>query len=442
MGKLAPSRRVALALLSEQRRRSAHIHDIARNSDAFNALDERDRNFCMTLVCGVNITRGLLDLQLDSLLNKPKGLEPRVRDAMRVSTFEILYHNLSETAVDQGVELVRSVAPHASGMANAVLRRMLKRQPMMGQLTARVREMAVSEAMVFEDIDDVEVRALEAVCGYPAWLAQCLIENIEPYLVARMCLDALSAAPSSQARIEGSEGTSLIPCDVSAQCVSGIAAVPGGSVLEVGQGRGTKSLIMASLGALVTGCELHSFKCAETQRRASFYGYGSSIASVAFDGSKLGESAELLPPELVGPFDSVLLDAPCSGTGTMRRHPEIPWHLEQDAVDPGNADSLCALQLKLIKAASARVRPGGQLIYSTCSVLKAENDWIVNAFLSSAEGAAFKRMSLMAAPGLDNLNEAQAEHLMSWLTPEGAFQSYPAAGLPDGHYCCRLVRVA
>lgn len=439
MAKLTPARKVALALLSEQRRRDAHIHDVARNSDAFNALDERDRNFCMTLVCGVNVTQGLLDLQLDTYFDKPKSIEPRVRDAMRISTFEILYHMLSETAVDQGVELVRSVQPYAAGMANAVLRRIVKKQAMMQSCKERVGEIAQQYGLQFDDLQDIEVRALEATCGYPAWLTQCLIENMEPYLVARMCLDALGAAPSSQIRIGQGENTSFIPCDLSAQCVAGLAAVPGGRVLEVGQGRGTKSLIMAHMGSEVAGCELHKFKCAETERRASFYGYSNQITATAFDGLKLGESE--LPQTLSGQFDSVLLDAPCSGTGTMRRHPEIPWHLEQDAVDPGNPSSLCALQLKLIKAASARVAPEGQLIYSTCSVLKAENDWIINAFLSSEEGSAFKRLSLMAAPGLDNLTEMQQSHIENNLTPQGNFQSYPAAGLPDGHFCCRLVRI-
>lgn len=434
MAKLAPARRVALKLLSEQRRRGARIHDIARNSDAFNMLDERDRNFCMTLVVGVNTTCGLLDLQLNAYFEKPNKVEPRVRDALRIATFEILYHKLSETAVDQGVELVKSVQPYAAGMANAVLRRMLKKQAMMEACEVRVRELSSQEQLAFDDLEELDLRALEAVSGYPAWLTQCLVENMEPYLAARMMLDSLSAAPSSQARI----GDNLIPCDVSAQCVAALAAVPGGRVLEVGQGRGTKSLIMASLGARVAGCELHQFKCAETERRASFYGLSNQISATALDGLKLGEDS--LPDALSGVFDSVLVDAPCSGTGTMRRHPEIPWHLVQDSVDPGSTESLPALQLKLLKAASKRVAGSGQLIYSTCSVLKAENDWVINAFLSSEEGVDFKRMSLLAASGLDNLNESQAAHLENWLTPTGAFQSYPGAGLPDGHFCCYLRR--
>lgn len=435
MSKLAPARKVALALLGEQRRRGAYIHDVARNSDAFNALDERDRNFCMRLITGVTITSGLLDLQLNQYFEKPHKVEPRVRDALRISTFEILYLDSLEVAVDQGVELVRSVQPYAAGLANAVLRRMLKKQPMMQSCFERVHQLAQQPQLAFDDLQDIDVRALEAVCGYPAWLTQCLIENIEPALVANMALDALSAAPSSQVSI----GQNLIPCDLSAQCVAQLAATPGSTVLEIGQGRGTKSLIMASLGAKVVGCELHEFKVAETQRRASFYGLQDKICSLVFDGLELAHQ-EALPDELAGTFDTVLLDAPCSGTGTMRRHPEIPWHLEQDSVDPGNPDSLCALQLKLIKAASARVASGGQLIYSTCSVLKAENDWVVSAFLSSHEGEGFKRAYLLGAPGADNLDELYEEHLENWRQPNFAFQSYPLAGLPDGHYCCRLVK--
>lgn len=436
MSKLAPARKVALALLGEQRRRGAYIHDVARNSDAFNALDERDRNFCMRLITGVTITSGLLDLQLNQYFEKPHKVEPRVRDALRISTFEILYLDSLEVAVDQGVELVRSVQPYAASMANAVLRRMTKKQDMMRACEQRVRELAQGVAqLTFDDLQELDLRALEAVCGYPAWLTQCLVENMEPYTAAALVLDALSAAPSSQAHI----GQSLIPCDVSAQCVATLAALPDGRVLEVGQGRGTKSLIMASLGSEVVGCELHEFKVAETERRANFYGYGSVITSLVFDGLNLSQE-ELLSSELIGPFDSVLVDAPCSGTGTMRRHPEIPWRLVQDSVDPGNPESLCALQLKLLKAASARVAKGGQLIYSTCSVLKVENDWVINTFLSSQEGAQFKRAYLLGAPGADFLDEAQTSHVEMNLNEFKAFQSYPCAGAPDGHYCCRLLR--
>lgn len=434
MSKLSPARSVALSLLSEQRRREAYIHEVARSSDVFNTLDERDRNFCMRLVTGVNITLGFLDLQLVQLLSKPNKLEPRVHDAMRLATFEILFMGPVEAAVDQGVELVKSVQPYAAGMANAVLRRVAKKQKMMQVCQQRAHEIALSESMAFEELSDVDLKALEAVCGYPAWLTQCLVENMPPYLAARLVLDALHAAPSSQAHID----ESLIPCDISAQCIATLAAAPGAHVLEVGQGRGTKSLIMASLGSKVSGCDLYDFKALETERRASFYGYSSSISATAFDATRLTEQD--IPAELTGPFESVLVDAPCSGTGTMRRHPEIPWHLEQDAVDPGSADSLCKLQLRLLKAASTRVAEGGQLMYSTCSVLKAENEWVVNAFLSSEEGKDFKRQYLLGATGADCLDEFQMEHVENWLTPEGAFQSYPCAGAPDGHFCARFVK--
>ena len=80
-------------------------------------------------------------------------------------------------------------------------------------------------------------------------------------------------------------------------------------------------------------------------------------------------------------FDTVFIDAPCSGTGTMRRHPEIPWRLTEKDV----AIELPKLQLTMLKEAAARVAAGGELIYATCSVFDEENTQVVDAFLNSPE---------------------------------------------------------
>ena len=80
-------------------------------------------------------------------------------------------------------------------------------------------------------------------------------------------------------------------------------------------------------------------------------------------------------------FDTVFIDAPCSGTGTMRRHPEIPWRLTEKDVTV----ELPKLQLTMLKEAAARVAAGGELIYATCSVFDEENTQVVEAFLNSPE---------------------------------------------------------
>src|SRR4029078_5376870 len=76
-------------------------------------------------------------------------------------------------------------------------------------------------------------------------------------------------------------------------------------------------------------------------------------------------------------FDAVLVDAPCSGLGTLRQHPEIRWRRQ-----PADVAALAALQTRLLAAASSHVRPGGTLVYATCTISRAENDAVVDAFLS------------------------------------------------------------
>lgn len=93
-------------------------------------------------------------------------------------------------------------------------------------------------------------------------------------------------------------------------------------------------------------------------------------------------------------FDTVFIDGPCSGTGTMRRHPEIPWRLTENDV----TTDLPKLQLTMLKEAAARVAAGGELIYATCSVFDEENTQVVDAFLNSPEGAGLAWEPLSGAP--------------------------------------------
>ena len=111
---VAPARLVALKLVGECRRRSARMRDLLRTSKDLDALDARDRALAFRLAMGVAATQGLLDQMIDAHLRKPRSVEPKVRDALRVAAFELLWMQTPlQVAVSQGVELVRcgSVLP-------------------------------------------------------------------------------------------------------------------------------------------------------------------------------------------------------------------------------------------------------------------------------------------------------------------------------------------
>lgn len=537
---VAPARAAALALLGRQRRRGARARDLLRADEGVAVLDIRDRALATRLVLGVNACAGELDRCIDAHAAHPASLEPRVRDALRISAFELLFlETPRQVAVSQGVELVRSVRPKAAGMANAVLRRVAEGRPEVDAARRAVSAAlegpragaegagvsavpgtaaapppdagagatpasaasAAADAGPSHDapapVRPVTTEDLRLVSGYPSWLVERLVSNMGLSAAAGLCSCALEAAPvyvcccrpgedagqtearlvragleperdgltgswalGSPAGLAGSglvDGCEVAVADLAAQLVCRIAAPARGRVLEIGQGRGTKTLLLArvmgelgalspalgassaaaSRGAVICGCELVASKVRVTSERLRVAGLSGLASATRLDARRL---ADVGAPELVGTFESVLLDAPCSGTGTMRRHPEIPWSLDECALDPSRPGSLPALQLEMLRAASTRVAVGGLLIYATCSVVDAENEGVVQAFLGTEEGREFERASVLEAPGVRALDGEGRALVSRWVSASGAFASAPVPGGHDGHYCVRLVR--
>ncbi len=419
--RLAPARRAALRLFSECRRRDARARDLLRESPVMEALDARDRALATRLVLGAVAARGELDRVVNGHLRARSALEPLVRDALRVAAFEILYLDTpTQVAVSQGVELVRSASRRAAGLGNAVLRRVADEDaPALAAARGRLASGAVS-------VDD-----LCRVGALPVWLAARTLEDLGAQGAASYAASALEPLCASvatnpakhdvgqtrgllaDAGCEPSDGPvpgsfvlgrpaalnatglvascDVLPCDLAAQeVVASIGVTPDDQVLEVGQGRGTKSILLAAAGARLVSVEVDAKKSGLAARRMAEAGVAGRVTCVCDDGRSLGR--------VEGAFDVVFVDAPCSGTGTLSRHPEIAWSLREDAVP-----ELSGLQLSILRAASRRVAPGGRLAYSTCSVLREEDEAVVEAFLAAPEGAGFKLASSLrtAIPGAD-----------------------------------------
>jgi 16S rRNA (cytosine967-C5)-methyltransferase len=169
---------------------------------------------------------------------------------------------------------------------------------------------------------------------------------------------------------------------------------------------------------------------------------GKAVTCTALDGRRLGEKG--LPPELSGSFDSAFVDAPCSGTGTLRRHPEIAWALQEPAIRTAG-QSLPALQLELLRAASTRVGAGGTLAYATCSELRQENEGVVSAFLAGQEGAAFSLVSPRSTAAFAALPPQAQRLVTAMIGPDGMVRTsrVDTPELPlDGHFLALLVREA
>lgn len=478
MTELSPARRVALTILLDLEQSGAYARDGLDASPELRELSRRDAGLATRLVLGVVATYGCLDELIDTYCDKPGRMNQNIREALRIATFEILYLGTEpRAAVSQGVELVRLKAKSAAGFANAVLRRVTE------------------DRMVYLDAEDVpagperDLVSLARRCGLPVWLMQEVVASRGMAAARQLASSELEPAPvavhvnpfdaAAQDELAGLKeddeelsGTALpafpvLPgcvapvasaaivhtdllkrsavavCDGHAQLVATAATMPG-SCLEVGSGRGTKSFVMAAQAArcgfvrTAVAIEVSKKKNRLNRRRLERAGLSDEVRLVTGDGCDL-DRALVEVDQKAGDrriFDSVLVDAPCTGTGTMRRHPEIPWRLLPDDIDRAMPE----LQLALLTEAARRVAPGGQLLYATCSVLTQENEAVVRAFLVSEVGKAFSLVPMSDAPIFTRPDfEAAARYVRALESDRGYFQTVPALDGFDGHFCARLV---
>lgn len=450
------ARRVALAVVSRVRDRQAYAHETL---DAVlkgeRDLDRRDAGLATRLAYGTISTRGTLDDAIDRFIDRPGRLEPRVRDALCIAVWEILFGGVEpRVAVNEGVELVRGLRPQAAGLANAALR--------------KVAEAAASFPWGNPETD---IEALARLHGHPVWLAQELVAGIgraaasdvmyannrpAPLYLAHVPFERTfdEAFASLVARgaepVEGPLAGSVevcrpseiaaigrplldadfLVCDVAAQFAArAVRARPSMKVVEIGAGRGTKTVLLQADAVLhgspadVWAVDSHAFKSDLVVAAAARFGLSERIHAVTADAVDLSTVSGIPAYDTA---DAVLVDAPCSGLGTLRRHPDKRWRLTADDVH-----TLALLGSRLLAEAARLVRPGGFVVYSTCTLTRAENADVISGFLASQAGSGFA-MDTLSADVPVAWKESVAE--------QGWFQSVPAVGGPDGHFIARMRR--
>jgi 16S rRNA (cytosine967-C5)-methyltransferase len=389
-------------------------------------LAERDRRLAYELSAGVLRQQRELDDALDL-----ERVDPRLHDVLRLGAYQLrhLTRVPAHAAVSTSVELARdTVGEGSTGYVNQALRKLTRTRSSVSGIRQSHPDWLVKRwAHRFGHAETTRLiewnDAKPDLILQPArWdhgslrskLREAGIEAADAPFDAGIQIRGIAATkyriPSN---LPGFTEGAFIVQDPAHSLVARFAAIPRGHfVYDACAAPGGKAVALEARGARVLAGDVRHERMgrlADTTRRA-----GVEIRCVAAD----LEAAPIRPAGVA----AVLVDAPCSATGTMRRHPDARWRLE-----PTIFPRAAARQARLLAAAAPLVRPGGLLIYATCSLEPEENESVVESFLT--QHPEFRR-----APSADG---AVPDEL---LTPAGDFQSLPQRHGIDGAYAARLVR--
>lgn len=385
--KISPARTAAFDVLLKIFRDGGYSSILLPAAEA--DLSERDRGLCHELVMGVLRNRLSLDAAIDRF-SGGKNLDLEVRVACEIGLYQILHLEKipGYSAVNESVALVqRAKKSSAKGFVNALLRRgsNLAKGDEFSDETERISVQTSHPRWLIEKwTKDRGLEATEELSTAnnarptPAFriTRKGVAEGLQPQVdwngspIVPGCY--LTERISSELRDMSDSGLIYFQ-DEGSQLVGSLVDVkPGSKFLDVSAAPGSKATMIAARlekSALIVAGDLYQSRVRILKANCLKQG-ADNVRIVRYD-------AETALPFADGEFDTVLLDAPCSGTGTIRSNPEIRYFLK-----PGDFAELHDKQLAMLRNASKLVRSGGRLIYSTCSLEPEENEHVVTEFLS------------------------------------------------------------
>ncbi|MEN3343331.1 MAG: rRNA (cytosine967-C5)-methyltransferase [Actinomycetota bacterium] len=359
MSGVSPARRAAYEVLLRVFEQDAYADRVFRS--AADGLDERERAFAQRLAYGAVQRTRTLDHAIETLGKRPvRKLDPPVRASLRLGAYQLGYTDTApHAAANESVELVRRARlERAVPFTNAVMRRLAGGiRPLLDALPDGPLKESYPD-WIYEtwvrDLGRDEALALMRAGNEPLETVVRLVAGDPPgeptdvpgaYRVERV--DDLAVADGRiwpQSR--GSQLAGLVVGSLEGERVLDLCAAPGGKA--------------AQLRGRVTAVEIDPHRASELRANLALL-HADGVAVVEADGTRL-------PPELTG-FDRALVDAPCSGLGVLAQRPDLRWR----------ARPLPELQLALLRAAAERVRVGGTVVYSVCTINADENEAVVEA---------------------------------------------------------------
>ena len=423
-----PARQAAYEAIAAVHRDDAYANLVLNEILRGLRLSGRDAAFATELTYGTLRALGTLDLVIESAAGREVSrIDPPARDALRLGVYQLLYTRVpAHAAVNQTVDLVRSVAPGVDGFANAVMRQVSEGGDLdtwLTKLAPAYEEDPVGNLAVLHNHPQWIIRSFsEALGGDLADTARLLIEDNQPAAV-HLCarpgrVDAVdladeidgvpgafspyavylkSGSPGQLAAIRDGrahvqdEGSQLVAAALLAAPVEGtdlrwldLCAGPGGKT-------GLLGAIASGRGAEVTAVEVAEHRARLVEQATE----GMPVTVLPMDGRSVGRDPDL--PE--DSFDRVLVDAPCTGLGSLRRRPESRWRRQ-----PADLPPLTRLQRELLVAALRAVRVGGVVAYVTCSPHMVETQVTVSeGARRSGVGVDFVDARPLLPPGMPHL---------------------------------------
>jgi 16S rRNA (cytosine967-C5)-methyltransferase len=399
-------------------------------------LSDRDRALMRRLVATILRRLGTLGHLLSRLLDRGVPTDaPRAQSALLIGAAQILWMDVPDhAAVDLSVRLVQSDrrAAKYAGLVNAVLRRCAREgQPLIDEVKAKTLDVPewllarwiahygetvardIALAISHEPSLDITVKS-----DPEQWASRLHGETLPTGTVRTLLQGSVKMLPGfAEGQWWVQDAAAALPArlfgDVAGKSIADLCAAPGGK---------TAQLVHA--GARVTAVDRSPARMARLRdnlTRLSMEAETVVADAAEWQGAKSGES-----------FDGILIDAPCTSTGTIRRHPDVAWlRLEADI------GALAALQKRLLQRAVALLRPGGTLVYCTCSLEPEEGEQAMAALLASEP-------AMRRAP----IEAGEVAGLQEILTADGDLRTLPChlphpdprLGGLDGFYAARLVK--
>jgi len=399
-------------------------------------LSDRDRALMRRLVATILRRLGTLGHVLSRLLDRGIPTDaPRAQSALLIGAAQILWMDVPDhAAVDLSVRLVQSDrrAAKYAGLVNAVLRRCAREgQPLIDEVKSQTLDVPPwLMARWSAHYGDSIARDIATAIGQEPSLDITVKSEPEPWAI-RLHGETLPTG-SVRTLLQGSvtmlpgfsEGHWWVQDAAAALPARLFGDVTGKAIIDLCAAPGGKTAQLVQAGARVTAIDRSPNRMARLR---------DNLARLSLDAEMVvADGADWLDRNHAGSFDGIMIDAPCTSTGTIRRHPDVGWLRQESDIAP-----LAAAQKRLLQKSVALLKPGGMLIYCTCSLEPEEGEQTVSALLAS--DPTMRRLPIEAG---------EVAGLGEIVTADGDLRTLPChlphrdprLGGLDGFYAARLVR--